>query len=141
MPLINEILQTAKIATHSCFISYAWENGEDNVKLQTWLSDLKEDLEMVGIKTFLDIDNMHGKMKPRMEENIEQSGFVLLIGTPKFKERVEQDRLYKMSRMIFDIRMGLNSDATIRLSKEEFKSKGIVLIENEDTVYFIEDGK
>ena len=141
LPLIKEILQTAKIDPPPCFISYAWENGEDNVKLQTWLSDFKEDLETVGIKTFLDTHNMHGHMRSCMENNIKQGGFVLLIGTPKFKERVEQDRLYKMSRMIFDIRMGLNSDATIRLSKKEFKGKAIVLIENEDTVYFIEDGK
>lgn len=147
LPLINEILQTAKIATHPCFISYAWENGEDNVKLQTWLSDLKEDLEMVGIKTFLDIDNMHGKMKPRMEENIEQSGFVLLIGTPKFKERVEQDRLYKIPRNIFDLMWppSTATDINPKIDKKDIKGKAIVLIDNdgniEDNVYFIEEGK
>jgi len=46
-----------------------------------------------------------------------------------------------MPRMMFDIRMGLNSYDVIKLSKDDFKGKAIVLIEQEDTVYFIEEGK
>jgi len=88
---IKKILQQAQVNPPPCFISYAWESDkEDNKKLQTWLSRLKEDLELVGVKTFLDIYNMHGHMRSCMESNISQGGFVLLIGTPKFKERAEQ---------------------------------------------------
>ncbi len=141
LSLIKDIIQEANIVLRPCFISYAWESGDENKRLQKWLADLKEDLEFVEIKTFLDIHHMHGNMRACMEENIKQGGFVLLIGTSKFKERVEQDRLYKMPRMIFDMRMGLNSEKNVQLSREIFKEKAIVLIEGEDIVYFIEDGK
>lgn len=145
---IKQILQQAQINPPPCFISYAWESDtEDNKKLQTWLSRLKEDLDLVGIKTFLDIYNMHGHMRSCMESNISQGGFVLLIGTPKFKERAEQDRLYKIPRNIFDLMWppSTATDTTPKIDKKDIKGKAIVLIDNdgniEDNVYFIEEGK
>ena len=131
---IKAILKKEQINTAPCFISYAWEkNSEENKQLQSWLSILKEDLEAVGIKTFLDTCNMHGAMRNCMEENIKRGGYVLLIGTPTFKERIEQDKLYKMPRSAYTARK--------RLHTKHVDGKAVVFIDGEDTIYFIEDGQ
>ncbi len=79
-----------------CFISYAWEDNATvtgkaaNVILQERLSRLKKDLEILGAQIFLDINDMHGHMPTRMEENIAKSNIVFLIGTPRLKVRLQQ---------------------------------------------------
>ena len=142
---IRQILEINKVHRPPCFISYAWESDPDsNRKLQTWLFGLKEDLKIIGIEVFLNISNMYGAMRTCMEENIRRGGYILLIGTPQFKERVEQDRLYRMSRSTFNIYQELSTeqpDVCKGLFNSLSKGKSIVLIEDDGTICFLEHGK
>jgi TIR domain len=72
-----------------CFISYAWElDSKANKVLQEQLFQMQEDLQVTGIQVFLDIVDMHGRMKNQMRKNIEQSDYIFLIGTPRLIERL-----------------------------------------------------
>jgi hypothetical protein len=74
-----------------CFISYAWEQDpKENSELQTELQQLQSDLQALQIEVLLDIKDMNGVMKTFMVEGIARSDYVLLIGTPRFKERASQ---------------------------------------------------
>jgi len=74
----------------SVFISYAWEvDGEENNKLQKRLCMLRDALEDAGIYVRLDISRLSGDIDHYMEEGIKKSDNVLLICTPRLKERVE----------------------------------------------------
>ena len=134
---IKCILQKSKISAPSCFISYAWE--KDKEELQGTLAMLKDDLQILDIPTFFDIQDMHGNMRNCMEQ-ILKADYVFLIGTPQFKTRIEQDRLYKMSKDTFK---------AYKSTKEQFgnyiQNIGIVLVENTTKttrkLYFVEKGK
>ncbi|MDF3055051.1 MAG: putative ATP/GTP-binding protein [Gammaproteobacteria bacterium] len=70
------------------FISYAWPTDKaETDKLQYWLVQLKQNLELAGMHVFLDIENMSGKLKETMRREIEESDFVIPILTPRFLER------------------------------------------------------
>ena len=77
------------------FISYAWEDLSTeegkiaNSKLQRYLGNLQDDLQKAGISVFLDIGDMHGHMKQRMEDNLKSSDVIITINTPRFKARAE----------------------------------------------------
>lgn len=81
------------------FISYAWEDMADeegqmeNRALQDRLLTLQEDLEYIGIRTFIDLKYMHGDMRQTMKQNLEDSDFIILIGTPRLKKKCSLDRL------------------------------------------------
>jgi hypothetical protein len=91
---INQLIMEDKIKRRSCFISYAWEdestiNGRKaNRKLQNWLNQLSDDLERAGIKTFLDIKCLKGNINHWMKNNIAQSDYIILIGTPRYQKRI-----------------------------------------------------
>ncbi len=144
---IKTIVAARAIRLPSCFISYAWEASKDqNEKLQTWLKKLKQDLETVGIKTFLDICQMNGDMRECMQENIRKSDYILLIGTERFKYRIEEDRLYKTSRDSFNAykkHFVLSPETCIQMYKSFVQGKAVVFIEDQGTnfIAFIENGK
>ncbi len=81
------------------FISYAWEDERvakgkvKNKKLQERLMKLQEDLECLGIETFIDMKYMQGNMRQTMKQNLEAADFVIVIGTPCFKKKALQDHL------------------------------------------------
>lgn len=81
------------------FISYAWEDERvakgkvKNKKLQEQLMKLQEDLEFLGIETFIDMKYMQGNMRQTMKQNLDAADFVMVIGTPSFKKKALQDRL------------------------------------------------
>ena len=62
-----------------------------NERLQAWLRRITHDLETIGIKVFLDIEGMKGKMSGWMEQSIAESDHILLIGTPRYKIRAGQE--------------------------------------------------
>jgi Ran GTPase-activating protein (RanGAP) involved in mRNA processing and transport/predicted Ser/Thr protein kinase len=87
---VKKVLKGRSIAPPTCFISYAWEEDpEDNKRLQTWLKQLCDHLTQLGAKVYLDITHLDGNMKTYMSEKIQESNYILLIGTPRFKERAE----------------------------------------------------
>lgn len=116
------------------FISYAWETRrtkegtEANKKLQSFLVTLQEDLEYIGIETFLDIKFLQGDVRENIKYNLEHSDFVILIGTPRLNERAIRDRLFVMP--YFDISL---------IPK---KGNVVALVESTDfyAVYYLEEG-
>jgi len=52
---------------------------------------LETDLGKLGIGIFLDIKDLYGNMREWMKKSIEASDYIILIGTPRLKERVGQD--------------------------------------------------
>jgi hypothetical protein len=73
------------------FISYAWEPiVEKNKALQFQLQRLKRVLVSSGVvDVFLDVDRMEGDLNQAMRDNLARANFVILIGTPRLKERGE----------------------------------------------------
>jgi len=74
------------------FISYAWEPiVEKNQTLQYQLQRLKRVLVASGVvDVFLDVDRMDGDLNQAMRDNLARANFVVLVGTPRLKERGEQ---------------------------------------------------
>ncbi len=108
------------------FISYAWEDIRTsqglaaNQALQAWLSCLKNHLDRLGIETFLDLKDMTGNMTERMRQNVMQSDHILLIGTPRFKERTLTVAGQAPSNIAFELGLALekgqrNADALLSL--------------------------
>jgi hypothetical protein len=85
----------SKVVQKKVFISYAWEDDSteegrvENAKLQRYLKNLRNDLQKAGMSVFLDIGDMHGDMKVRMEKNLKASDVIITINTPRFKARAE----------------------------------------------------
>ena len=124
---VKALMQKKNIKSPSGFISYAWPSDSEELKiLQAWLTQLKKDFAQLGIDIFLDIENMNGNMRECMRL-INEKDFVLLIGTPRFKERAEQDALYLLPSF----------------KPELLPAKGhaVILTENDDMVHFMENGK
>jgi len=71
------------------FFTYAWENDEKtNNELQAFLNDLRDKLLMAGVKdVFYDIYDMQGNMKETMKTRIEDADLIILIGTPRYRQR------------------------------------------------------
>jgi hypothetical protein len=58
--------------------------------LQAKLIKIKGDLEKAGIEVMLDIHNMEGDIDKYMMDGIKDSDKVLLICTPRFRQRAEE---------------------------------------------------
>lgn len=73
----------------NCFVSYAWGN-EDH---ERWVRAMAKDLENAGIEVILDQkDNPQiGANVSRFISRIEQSDFVIVIGTPLYKQKYENE--------------------------------------------------
>ena len=78
---------TSEYVQPKLFISYAWESGDALAKLQRWLLALTQDLEVLGVSVFLDINDMTGAIEGCMRQNLEQGDIILTINTPKYRER------------------------------------------------------
>lgn len=78
--------------TTKAFISYAWpQDITARNHLQHQLLQLVEDLSHAGIRTLLDIMQLHpgSDVKKFMEVEIENSDTILWIGTPDLKSRIK----------------------------------------------------
>jgi HEAT repeat protein len=79
-----------QIKAPTCFISYTWETDTKATKaLQARLLQLQKDLQVLGVKVYLDITHIDGEMGHYMREGILESDYVLLIGTPSLKQHLE----------------------------------------------------
>jgi diguanylate cyclase (GGDEF)-like protein len=69
----------------SCFISYAWSTPEND----DWVASLAKDLNDAGIETVLDQRNNAaiGLSIARFISRIETSDFIIVLGTPLYKEK------------------------------------------------------
>ncbi len=73
------------------FFSYAWEQrGPALEEQQDFLAKLGVDLKKAGISVWFDLWNMTGAMDPAMRDGINASQFIMLLGMPRYKERVSE---------------------------------------------------
>ncbi len=90
---------------------------------------LQEDLEFLGIETFIDMKYMQGNMRQTMKQNLDTADFVMVIGTPCFKKKALQDRLSLVP--YFDPR------------SIPQKGNHVIMVELRDAyaVYYLEEGE
>jgi len=89
---ISHYIYDKKLPPPKCFISYAWEVDEAKKNAQQeWLIKFKEYLELLRVVVFLDLFDMELNLKDTMLNNIDNSDFVFIICTPRYKQRVEGD--------------------------------------------------
>ena len=76
----------------TCFVSYAWGTPEQ----ERWVLRLTDDLRKADISALLDqLDNAAiGASLPRFAGQIEQSDFIVVVGTPDYRQKYEN----KLSR-------------------------------------------
>ena len=74
-------------ATPTCFISYAW----GNTKHERWVLKLSDDLRKADIVVTLDQWNnsMVGASISRYASRIEQSDFIIVVGTSSYRQKYE----------------------------------------------------
>jgi hypothetical protein len=86
---LKETLDGRPSYTHpSCFISYAQEPARDeHTKQKSWLQSLRDDLRTLGMRVFIDLGDISGDKTRWIQESIRDANYILLIGTPLFKER------------------------------------------------------
>jgi len=74
------------------FFSYAWEpQGSTSLKeQQDFLERIGVHLQTAGLSVWLDIWNMNGAIDPAMRDGINESQFIVLLGMPRYKERVSE---------------------------------------------------
>jgi len=87
---IRDYIKDKNEKPRKCFISYAWEEDErKKTQLKEWLNQFKDDLVSVNLKVFFDLDDMTGDFKKTMHDNIDDSDFIFIICTPRYKSRIE----------------------------------------------------
>ena len=91
LPTTVDETQRSTMIQPQVFLSYAWEaaNTPKLTHLHTLLKQLNADLEMAGLTPWLDIKRMTGELKEQMRLGIQDSQYVLLIGTNRYAERTK----------------------------------------------------
>jgi hypothetical protein len=71
----------------TCFVSYAWGNTDH----ERWVLKLSDDLRHADIDVVLDQWNNSpiGSSVPRFISRIEQSDFIVVVGTPSYRKKYE----------------------------------------------------
>jgi hypothetical protein len=88
----NGDLKASQQQNPQVFISYAWEGDKTALtRQQQHLARIAHDLTMVGLPTWLDIEQMTGNIDAQMADNIANSQIAIVIGTPRYTERTKQD--------------------------------------------------
>ncbi len=105
--LLAQLRQSAPAKQQHIFISYAWEKGEANHKLQKKLKQIEQDLEAMGFDVFLDVSDMDKDITKTMEEGVKTADVVLPILTNRFGSRVgevmdEQGRVLRDNNLQFE---------------------------------------
>ncbi|MBS0351375.1 MAG: protein kinase, partial [Proteobacteria bacterium] len=85
--------QRSIIIQPQVFLSYAWEaTGTPKLThLHSFLKQLAADLAAAGLTPWLDIQRMTGDLDEQMHSGIQESQYVLLIGTNRYAERTGPD--------------------------------------------------
>ncbi|HEX5706786.1 MAG TPA: TIR domain-containing protein [Pyrinomonadaceae bacterium] len=83
---VKAIVRDEGKTSPSCFVSYAWGEGRER-----WVNDLASDLRNASVAVILDQqDNSAlGASVARFISRIEQSDFVVVIGTPLYRRKYE----------------------------------------------------
>ena len=84
---VKAVVRDEGTTAPSCFVSYAWgDEGQER-----WVRGLAKDLENAGVEVILDQrDNQQlGANVARFISRIEQSDFVIVVGTPLYRLKYE----------------------------------------------------
>jgi hypothetical protein len=87
---LKDYVRDKKIPVPECFISYAWGNQED----ERWIEHtLAMDLQKAGIAIILDRweNRRIGASVPRFVELVGKTDRVIVVGTPLYKKKYEND--------------------------------------------------
>jgi len=88
----ENILKANPAQNPQVFISYAWEQDKTAlIRQQQQLRTLADNLRAVGLRPWLDVEQMSGDIDAQMAQNIQNSDVVLVIGTPLYLKRCQQD--------------------------------------------------
>lgn len=112
---VKSICSKNSIKAKKCFISYAWGVFEH----ERWVSKLVEDLKNAGINvTFDQKDNafLGSDVQTFISNSIEESDFIIVVGTPLYKEKYENKAPYTGSKVALEVKL-----IGIRLSEENNK--------------------
>jgi GTPase SAR1 family protein len=83
---IKRLLEKQKVNNPTCFISYSWGVPEH----ERWVLQLAKDLRNAGINVLLDRwHNPPGTSLTRFIDKILASDFVIVVGTPKLREKYD----------------------------------------------------
>jgi small GTP-binding protein len=85
---VKAVVRDERKSAPSCFVSYAWGDPEH----ERWVRELASDLQNAGIGVILDQrDNsaLGGSVARFISGGIERSDFVVVIGTPLYKQKYE----------------------------------------------------
>jgi small GTP-binding protein len=84
---VKAVVRDEKKRAPSCFVSYAWGDAEQ----ERWVRGLSRDLENAGVEVILDRkDNPQiGANVARFVSRIEQSDFVIVVGTLLYRRKYE----------------------------------------------------
>jgi DNA-directed RNA polymerase subunit RPC12/RpoP len=84
---VKAVVRDEKKAAPSCFVSYAW--GDE--RHERWVRGMSKDLENAGLEVILDQkDNPQlGANVARFVSRIEQTDFVVVVGTPLYRRKYE----------------------------------------------------
>ncbi len=79
-----------KISSPRCFISYAWGNEEHELWVEKRLAS---DIQKAGIEIILDRwhNSQIGSSIPRFVERVIESDFVIVVGTPTYREKYQNN--------------------------------------------------
>ncbi len=92
LPKTLDQAQVLKITRPQVFISYAWEaEGLRLNHLQLFLSLMYADFEQAGLTPWLDLHQMTGDIEKQMRTGVQESQYVLLIGTLCYAEKTKPD--------------------------------------------------
>ena len=86
---VKAVVRDEKKSAPSCFVSYAWGDWEQ----ERWVRGLSRDLENAGVRVILDRkDNPEiGSNVARFVSRIEESDFVVAVGTPLYRLKYENE--------------------------------------------------
>lgn len=84
---VKAVVRDEKKTAPSCFVSYAW--GDE--RQERWVRGMSKDMENAGVEVILDRkDNPQlGANVARFVSRIEQSDFVVVVGTPLYRRKYE----------------------------------------------------
>jgi TIR domain len=108
-----------KLAAPSCFVSYAWgDEGQER-----WVRGLARDLENAGVAVILDRkDNPEiGRSVARFISRIEESDFVVVVGTELYRRKYENQVSAAGSVVAAEVDL-----INLRLTKTEKKKETVL---------------
>lgn len=84
---LRSYVEEQKVKAPACFVSYAWGDPEH----ERWVEKLASDLLKAGINVILDRwENARiGYSVPRFVERVENSDYVIVIGTPRYRRKYD----------------------------------------------------